>query len=360
MADEEVVRVAILDNAVMARVSIDGYYSVEDGATHEVLSTGKDLRGAITAFKYALNIAARRYSQRAVILRPQEPDSIVVNGRRYTGCLAILRSRGSMTLVNYVGLEDYIKDIAVREISHYWPREALKAHAIVFRTYALFAAKQNSRRDYDLTADEYSQVYGGTYARRYRVTDACDETAGDILSCEGKIFPAYYHSTCGGHTQDASALWNIKIPALSGVDCAYCAKSPYFSWSATIAVSEVIHALSKAGMHLDGITAIETPDIDLSGRVVNVVLHTLKGETVSIAAKDFRQILGNNIVRSTNFRATLRGSKIEFRGKGWGHGVGLCQWGAYFMAKSGYSYREILSYYYPHSEIKNIHTADIR
>jgi len=359
-AEPVTVRVAILRDAVMARVSVQGYYRIEDAATHQALAEGKDLKGAITAFKYAVNINGRRYPQSRLYLRPQDSGSIEVNGRRYPGDLEIIRGRGSAVLVNHVGLEDYVKGIAVREISHYWPFEALLAHAIVFRTYALYAVQQNAKRDYDVTGDVYSQVYGGAAAERYRISDACDQTSGDVLTCGGRIFPAYYHSTCGGHTQNASILWNIDIPALSGVDCVYCKGSPHFSWNAAIPVAEAVGKLSAAGIMADGITAIETSDIDQSGRVVKLALRTARGGFVEIAGKDFRQILGNDIVKSTNFDVVLRGRMIEFSGRGWGHGVGLCQWGAYFMAKAGYSFSDILAYYYPGSEVRNINTYGIR
>lgn len=359
-AEPVTVRVAILRDAVMARVSIQGYYRIEDAATRQVLAEGKDLKGAVTAFKYAVNISGRRYPQSRLYLRPQDPGSIEVNGRRYPGDLEIIRGRGAMVLVNHAGLEEYVKGIAVREISHYWPSEALRAHAIVFRTYALYAVEQNAKRDYDVTGDVYSQAYGGTAAQRYRISDACAQTSGDVLTYQGKVFPAYYHSTCGGHTQNASALWGIDIPPLSGVDCIYCKGSPHFSWSAAIPVAEAVGKLSAAGVRADGITAVETTGIDRSGRVVSLALRTARGGSVEIAGKNFRQILGNDIVKSTNFNVAVRGRVIEFSGKGWGHGAGLCQWGAYFMAKAGYSLSEILAYYYPGSQIENINTHGIR
>ncbi|MFA6384436.1 MAG: SpoIID/LytB domain-containing protein [Candidatus Omnitrophota bacterium] len=357
--DSNIIRVAILNDAVMARVSINGFYRIEDGETREVLATGKNLRGAITAFKLAVAINGKRYTQKTLSLRIDDSDALQVNGRRYHGQLTIKRVRNAMTLINYVDLEDYIKGIAVREISHYWPVDALKVHATVFRTYALYAMKQNVSRDFDVTSDVYSQVYGGTSAQRYRITDCIDDTAGDVLTYEGNIFPAYYHSTCGGSTEDAKALWNIDLPVLRGVACVYCSGSPHYSWKAKMSFADIAEKLGAAGVKVSTIKGIEALDTDPSGRVVDIALSVTRGEQVRISAKDFRNIIGPDIVKSSRFILTVRGSSVSLTGTGWGHGVGMCQWGAYFMAKSGHSAAEILDFYYPGSKVVNIHTQKV-
>ncbi|MFA5099446.1 MAG: SpoIID/LytB domain-containing protein [Candidatus Omnitrophota bacterium] len=357
--DLNTIRVAVLRDAVMARLSIDGFYRIEDVPAHKILSTGKNLRGAATAFKYAVAIGGRRYTQKELFLNIDDPGALQVNGRRYHGSLAITRIRNAMTLINYVDLEDYIKGIAVREISHYWPAEALKAQAIVFRTYALYSMKQNASRDFDVTSDVYSQVYGGTSAQRYRITDVIDETAGDVLTYQGKIFPAFYHSTCGGNTEDAKALWDVDLPVLKGVACGYCAGSPHYSWKAAIPLAALAAKLRKAGVKVPSVRRIEISDIDPSGRVTDIEISGPDEERIKVSAKDFRNIMGPDLVKSARFTLAMRGNAIELSGTGWGHGVGLCQWGAYFMAKAGYSAAEILGFYYPGSKVMNIHTQKV-
>jgi stage II sporulation protein D len=350
------IRIAILSGAVMARVSIDGFYRIEDASTREVLATGKDLRGAVTAFKSAVAVNGRRFAQEKLLIKIDDPDALQVNGRRYHGGLAIIRVRNAMTLVNYADVEDYIKGIAVREVSHYWPADALKAQAIVFRTYALYAMQENAARDYDVTSDVYSQVYGGNSAQRYRITDAIDETSGDVLTYGGAIFPAYYHSTCGGHTEDAKALWNVDLPPLRGVECVYCKPSPHYSWKAAVPAADMAAQLRKAGVRVPSVKDIQAAGMDPSGRVTDIVFILPDGSRATVSAKDFRNILGPDIVKSARFSAALRGGTVVLSGTGWGHGVGLCQWGAYFMAKAGYSAAEILGFYYPGSKIMNIHS----
>jgi stage II sporulation protein D len=350
--------VEILKNAAMVRLSVDGYYSVKDASTHKTLFTGKDLKGVTTSYKNKVSVDGRQFGPKKLIFSIDGEDALRVNNRRYHGDLCIIRTGSGMDLVNYVPLEDYIKGIAVREVSHYWPAQALRAHAVVFRTYALYAIKQNALRDHDVTSDVYSQVYGGTSAQRYRITEAVDETAGDVLTYNGNIFPAFYHSTCGGHTEAASALWDIDLEPLKGVECVYCKESPHYSWKASMPVSAVISRLDKAGVKAGGLSDIQILGTDLSGRVTELSLKTPQGQ-INIPAKDFRNILGPDIVKSAGFYLSVHNKMLDMTGIGWGHGVGMCQWGAYFMAKAGYSYAEILAFYYPGSKIMNVLTNKI-
>ena len=351
--DQNIVRVEILKNVAMVRLSVDGYYSVNDASTHKTLFTGKDLKGVIISYKNKISVDGRQFGPEKLIFNIDDEDAFLVNNRRYHGDLCIIRTATGMDLVNYVPLEDYIKGIAVREVSHYWPAQALRAHAVVFRTYALYAIKQNALRDHDVTSDVYSQVYAGTSAQRYRITEAVDETAGDVLTYNGNIFPAFYHSTCGGHTEAASALWDMDLEPLKGIECIYCKESPHYSWSASLPLAAVIAKLEKGGVKAGGLTDILILGTDPSGRVTELSLKTPQGQ-INIPAKDFRNMIGPDIVKSANFTLKMRASVLDMTGIGWGHGVGMCQWGAYFMAKAGYSYAEILAFYYPGSKIMNI------
>ena len=356
--DQNTIRVEILKNAVMIQLSVDGYYSVRDASTQKTLFTGKDLKGVVTSYKNRISVDGRQFSQDKLIFEIDGEDALRVNNRKYHGDLCIIRTGPGMELVNYVPLEDYIKGIAVREVSHYWPAQVLRAHAVVFRTYAMYAMKQNAYRDHDVTSDVYSQVYAGTSAQRYRITEAVDETAGDVLTYNGNIFPAFYHSTCGGHTEAASALWDMDLEPLKGIECIYCKESPHYSWSASLPLAAVIAKLEKGGVKAGGLTDILILGTDPSDRVTELSLKTPQGQ-INIPAKDFRNMIGPDIVKSANFTLTMRASVLDMTGIGWGHGVGMCQWGAYFMAKAGYSFAEILAFYYPGSRIMNILTNKI-
>jgi stage II sporulation protein D len=211
----------------------------------------------------------------------------------------------------------------------------------------------NQRKDFDVTSDIYSQVYGGKTSERYRTTQAVEATQGKILIYQGKVFPAYYHATCAGHTEDASLLWNINLPPLKGVVCNFCKDSPHYSWHFDISKNKLIEKLSPAGFKIDSIEDAVILGRDISGRVTKLKISGNK-KNIEISAKDLRNILGPNLLRSTNFNVSVVGNDLVFQGLGWGHGVGLCQWGAYFMAKQGAKFAEILKYYYPGAEISSV------
>jgi stage II sporulation protein D len=213
--------------------------------------------------------------------------------------------------------------------------------------------QENKQKDFDVTSDIYSQVYGGRGSERYRTNKAVDETEGKVLFYQGKIIPAYFHATCGGHTEDATLLWDLDLTPLKGVVCPYCKESPHFNWHYDLPVKEIAKKLSGAGFKITDIKNISIEGKDRSGRITNLIITCEEGE-VKISAKDFRGTIGPNIINSTNFSVTIAGGDAVFAGVGWGHGVGLCQWGAYFMAKEGFKANEILKYYYPGTNVKAI------
>jgi stage II sporulation protein D len=345
------IRVLILKDAPELRIKISGGYEVYDINSREKLYEGQALDTAVHAWKSGLVWLGNNLKTDSVFIKPGDPEGIVVNNRKYRGSIRIIQKNSfSLSVINYLELEDYVKGIAVREISHYWPAEALKAQAVVFRTFALYQITRNKTKDFDVTSDVYSQVYGGKQAERYRINDAVDQTKAEVLVYNGKIFPAFYHSTCAGHTEDASFLWDINIPALKGVACYFCQDSPHFNWHTSLNNNSLRDSLAKAGYKINRIRSVSILHRDRSNRVIDMRINT-DTTAVKITAKDFRNIIGPDIIRSANFTVKSGSGGLELSGLGWGHGVGLCQWGAYFQAKLGVVYREILGFYYPGSRI---------
>lgn len=346
------IRVAVLRNVDSASLKINGDFYIYDAQTGRRLIQEKNARYSVKAEKKGITAGDRVFASGRLIIKPGNKNEISLNGRRFRGEMQLINKNGSLLAVNYVGLEDYIKGIFIRESSHYWPAEVLKAEAVVFRSFALYRAKENASRDYDVTCDVYSQVYGGKSAERYRTNRMVKETEGLVLVYEGKIFPAYYHSACGGHTEDAARLWNIDLPPLKGVVCGFCGESPHYRWSRTLPNKEVsskLHAEGSVGV--PQITGITPGGRNGSGRLTDLQFSFEDGGTKTVPAKEFRRLIGPDVIKSTDFEARLAGNSIVFEGAGWGHGVGLCQWGAYFMAKQGATYTQILSHYYPGTQI---------
>lgn len=225
--------------------------------------------------------------------------------------------------------------------------------AIVSRTYAVYEMQENKAKDFDMTSDIYSQVYGGSTSERFRTNRAVDETKDQIITYQGKAIPAYFHACCGGHTEDASILWKINLPPLKGVPCGFCKESPHFNWHYVLTFGEIQEKLADAGYKIKNIKDIVVMGHDKSGRVTSLNLIA-KNKELKISAKDFRNAIGPNIIKSTNFTASIVKDDVIFEGLGWGHGVGLCQWGAYFMAKQDYTAEVILRYYYPGTNVETL------
>lgn len=349
---EHYIRVLIIQDAELIRISVKGPYSITDIKDGKILSSGRSLIAQATISQAGLVIDGREYKSEKIAVVPSGKEPVAVNGREYRGAVRLIRKDNlRLIAVNDIQLEDYVKGILYHEVSHYWPQEALKAQAVVCRTYALYQSSQNAGRDYDVTNDIFSQVYGGQTSERFRTNKAVDETKGLELVYKGAIFPAYFHATCAGHTEDASLLWNINLPVLWGVPCGFCRESPHFNWHQVIALDELKDFLARAGYKSRGkIKMIETLGLNRSGRIMNLKIRTDSDE-FTVSGKDFRSALGPNVIRSANFKVSIAGSDAVFEGIGWGHGAGMCQWGAYFMAKQGRSFQDILSYYYPGSEL---------
>jgi stage II sporulation protein D len=344
-------RVLILQDAAFFNLGVNGPYKIMDEAEKKCLDAGNNLNTTVTACDGGITLGGKIFKVAALRFLSGET---IINGRRFRGGLEFIKdAHGRFSLVNHIDLEDYIKGILYHEVSHYWPMEALRAQAIVCRTYAVYQKELNSGRPYDLTSDTYSQVYGGRTSERYRSSIAVRETRGFILTYKGKAVPAFFHATCAGHTQDASLLWNIDMPALKGIKCDFCKNSPHYKWNYVLSAQELKGKLNKSGYAVKDITNAAVSCRDNSGRVIYVEISA-SADLLKIPADKLRIILGPNIIRSANFTVTLLGSDVVFEGLGWGHGAGMCQWGAYFMAKDGRGYKDILNYYYPGTKIQNI------
>jgi len=350
----DAIRVAIAQDAVSLKVEISGPFEVVDAKSNKRISSGRDLNTTVVAYHNGILLGDIRSDTERLLMKTEGAGVISVNGRRFRqGIECIRKSNGRLLVINTVELDDYIKGILYHEASHYWPDEALKAQAIVCRTYAAYQVQENAAKEYDVTSDTYSQVYGGRTSERYRTSRVVEATKGLVISFQDKLIPAYYHATCGGHTEDASLLWKIDCVPLRGVVCGFCKESPHFSWHAVLSLREISKKLEGAGIVSGAIQDISPAGRSGSGRIVGLTVRTSKKD-VTVSAKDFRNSIGPAVIRSTNFTVTIAGTDAVFEGLGWGHGVGMCQWGAYFMAKEGRTYEEIVKYYYPGCSIISI------
>ena len=350
--EDGIIRVCVLKNVDNIRLTLDGGYKIYS-RSNKLEREGKFLyRARVDASDKGLCLGEFSIPLDGIIIKPDKDGSIYLDKWRFRGAIGILKNKDSkLTVVNYIDIESYLYGVLYHEVSHRWPYEMLKVQAIAARTYALYQKRVMKDKDYDVTADIYSQVYGGRRSERYRTNRAVNLTRGKVLTYKGDIFPAYYHATCGGVTEAASNLWKIDLPPLKGVKCGFCGKSKHFSWKRRIKLSVLEESLKKAGYNVDGIVSIDIKSRNRSNRI-NYLAITSSIGTADIPGKDFRIIIGPNVLKSNNYDVSIIDGSAVFQGKGWGHGAGMCQWGAYFMARKGYKASEILRYYYPGAEIK--------
>jgi stage II sporulation protein D len=274
-----------------------------------------------------------------------------IGDRRYAGGIEIERDGDGLRVINALGLEAYLRGVVGGEMPASWEVEALKAQAVAARTYAV-ARRRDARvagAPFDLLDDTRSQVYGGVPSGSFadRISEAVSSTAGQVLGFRGKAFTAYFHSTCGGHTESAERIFGTDrgIGPLEGAPCGFCEGSPTYRWEARLPRAEV-----EAALGVEGIRSVRAVDPGPSGRCLEVTVEGAGGEKV-LSSMEFRRLLGYAVLKSTAFTAEFEGDDVLFRGTGFGHGVGMCQWGARGMARAGRNAEAILQRYYPGASI---------
>lgn len=280
-----------------------------------------------------------------------DTDYLSVNGRSYRGKLRVVAAgRGMIDVIEYVDLESYLYGVLPREVGADWPLEALKAQAVISRTFALANKAENAAQPYDMSNDVRFQVYGGRSDEAPAPTRAVNETQGDVLTdAAGKPIQAFFHSSCGGITEKPGNVWNANYPDdLFGVTVdTFCADEPYRTWHLSLPASTIKLRLARAGVRVGTLKDIRIGKRSPSGRAQTLIL-VWRGGKKEISGNKFRLAVGPEALRSTLLNEISRsGRRFDFTGHGWGHGVGLCQWGARGRAAAGQTYDQILKAYYP-------------
>jgi stage II sporulation protein D len=269
---------------------------------------------------------------------------LLVMGTHYTGDIDVWKGDNGLYLINELPIEEYVKDVVAVEVRPDWETEALKAQAVISRTYAVYQKKMNGASIYHIASSVIHQVYKGNNPDE-RVAHAVAETSSEILTFNNRPIEAFYHSTCGGRTENPEDVFGKNYPYLKSIE-SNCEISPYWFWEKRIQLTEIEKALN-----LSGIKEISIKSYTSTNRVKQLDIIDSSG-TTTINATDLRKALGWSRLPSTNFHISRDGDSIIFEGKGYGHGVGLCQWSTLQMAREGKNYKEILSLFYPGTTIQ--------
>jgi stage II sporulation protein D len=234
--------------------------------------------------------------------------------------------------------ETYLAGVVGSEMPASWPMEALKTQAVVARSFALARIKERAHQAYQLDADQMDQVFQNQISSRALV--AVTQTKNIVLkNAQGKILKAFYHSDCGGQTVPASKVWPTEIDSGTAID-PWCQKRKLNEWSLVIPQDEFFAKLQSPQQNF-----IDVSDV-FRGRIQAIQVN---GFDVSI--QKLRQIFGFAMIRNSPQKMTLENKLVQIRGKGFGHGAGLCQWGTLAQAKLGLTSLQILKHYYPLASI---------
>jgi stage II sporulation protein D (peptidoglycan lytic transglycosylase) len=334
------VRLRSVAQARENRVRARGAWRLVDLATDASVDSGVNLDRMIPTAGGRLHGALRLLPEARVFN---------VGDRVYEGTLLLRPRQGGVDLIVETDLEAYLPGVLAREMGAGFPPAALRAQAVAARTYALFrTATAPTGRSFDVADDQTDQVYGGTPSGAFGpVFAAVAATRGMVLFHLGRPLPAYFHSTCGGHTAAVEDVFGgPPIPPLAGGPCRYCTASAHYRWECRLPLTEASRRLG-CGSTLRDIAVGRT---DRAGRAVTFRLTTTS--VFERPAQDVRMALGATELRS-NFIEWIKvvGPDLRCNGRGWGHGVGLCQMGARGMALSGASASDILRQYYPGADL---------
>jgi len=279
---------------------------------------------------------------------------LAVDGKRYRGSFRVSADDGSQVqVINNVDLEAYLCGVVPREMSPKWAEDALKAQAVAARSYALYVKEKSTDKPYDLVATIASQVYGGYDAENPASSMAVDATRGEVMTYDGRLTIAYFHASSGGYTESAKNVWVADLPYLRGTRDPYSDNIPDGKWDVALSYLTIQERLNQYGLNVGAISQIRPIDISASGRPLKVAVESTRGGTV-LKSNDFRLKVGSGTLRSTLFRVQDTAGGVQFSGKGFGHGVGMSQWGAYRMAQEGHDYRDILQHYYQGVQITSL------
>jgi stage II sporulation protein D len=277
------------------------------------------------------------------------PD-LRVGNRKVAGRVRVLARKGELLAVAVEPLEAYVAAVVSREASPQFHPEALAAMAVAARTYAVGVAAKPRDPAYDVVATVEDQVFDGMDGVAAVFREAADRTRGVVVRYRGELARTVYHSTCGGRTEDAGSAWGKGVPYLRAQPCDDCADSPVYRWQYRMSGAEGARVAKVLGVPPGKDLRIDVTGRTPSGRASRVRISS-GGVSRELQAAKFRNAAGYAKVRSLKMEIVPVAGEWRFTGEGWGHGVGLCQFGANGMARRGAGFREILARYYPGTDL---------
>jgi stage II sporulation protein D len=347
-------------------------------------------------------LAAITNDSNIIVCSSDKKNYVTIDGKPYRGCVGFYIIEGFKLLsINTVELEDYLMGVVASEMPASWPLESLKVQAIAARTYAVANTIHGLSSIYYVSDNQNSQVYNGVWGENPSTNKAIEETEGEMLYYDDTLIEAYYHSTSGGYTDNSENVWIYPLPYIKGVEDHYSDISPYTDWNIDITEEDLIEILNENDYGVGKIYSIIESVVSEFNRVIELSILTDVGEII-LEKEEARRIIGYSQLKSTWYEfegnnksmvLTSEGTveknlgglsvlserdntNISFEdnkkvitsegkifipscpdnytiiGKGFGHGLGMSQYGAKAMADEGFDSNEILKHYYYGVDIK--------
>lgn len=266
-------------------------------------------------------------------------------GEQYRGVVRLLARDSKVQIINIVPVESYLRGVVPSEMQALWPAEALKAQAVAARTYSL--VNLNPQASYDICATDECQEYHGVQAEHPNSDAAIRATTGLVLSYAGQLARTYYHADSGGRSATAAEVWGMSSLPYLVAQQDYVQDSPHSNWTVEVNPSVAAALLRRYGYDVGVVQAMQVTSVSDSGRA-NQMRFTGEKGVASLAGQQLNQFLRDLGLKST----LIRSNGLQVIGQGWGHGVGMSQYGARTLAAFDYSYQQILNFYYPQTVLQ--------
>ncbi|MBE9128579.1 MULTISPECIES: SpoIID/LytB domain-containing protein [unclassified Coleofasciculus] len=281
----------------------------------------------------------------ALSIEPTDNGFVWIGDRWYRGRTRLVATGGGLIAVNQVDLDQYLYSVIGSEMSSSWPLEALKAQAVAARTYALNQRAKSGNGIYDVGDTTKWQVYKGLEAEATSTQQAVNDTSGQIMTYSGEPILAVFHSSSGGHTENVEDVWSQPLPYLRGVPD-YDIGAPVYQWMQSFSSGELSRRIGGVGT----VTSMTPESTTPNGRIATMRVQGTGGSK-RVKGNDLRSALG---LKSTLFTVSKTGGSFQINGRGYGHGLGLSQWGAHNLAAQGTNYQQILGHYYQQATLSQM------
>lgn len=347
-------RVAIEDGVSQVKIGSSTKAIVRDGSGR---SLGEiPAMNAFIAQPNSGEVALDTLRGTQIWVEPTAGGLVFIGDRWYRGRTLVVPTVKGVTAINFVDLEHYLYSVLGGEMNGTWPQEALKAQAVAARSYALYQRQRSGNGTFDVGDTPAWQVYDGVEDESTGTIAAVNATAGQVLTYSGQIIEAVFHSSAGGCTENVEDVWVQKLPYLRSVQNEYDQGAPVYQWTKNVSRSEMSSLIAGVGNIISFQVEKQTPVCE---RVVSMKVIGDAG-TRTLSGDAMRSTLG---LKSTLFKIIPDASKskeqvavsgFQIVGRGFGHGLGMSQWGAYNMAQRGANYQQILLQYYQNTTLAKI------